>query len=273
MKLLTFEEIKNTIFDLASDCNNDVNIITAFCKIEMLKELDSLIARGVKKRLLVRFLPSDLVNSTDREIYDYCKKNGWELYIDYDMHAKVFIFDKYKCVIGSANLTNKGLLASDNSNKEASVFYEMSVDDYQKILSLYNDSILLDDELYTTIINEVNNESAICQIKRKFSLENKPINCLMPEDFPIGDEDIIDLHKFKSYKWLINFLQGKESNFSYFGEISSKIHDIFVKDPRPFRKDIKDYLTSLLTCIKNNQDPNIQITRPNYSEKVSLKKL
>lgn len=64
---------------------------------------------GLKKSLLVRFLPSDISSgATDKEIFNYCNRNNWKIYFDFSFHAKTFIFDKIKCVIGSANLTNKG---------------------------------------------------------------------------------------------------------------------------------------------------------------------
>lgn len=93
----------------------------------------------------------------------------------------------------------------------------------------------------------------------------------MPEDFPDGDMDIIELYNLKSYRWLVKYLSSKEDNMAYFGELSSKIHDIFVKDPRPFRKDIKMYLAILIEKIKE-LDPNIIVSRPNYSECLQLKR-
>ena len=101
-------------------------------------------------------------------------------------------------------------------------------------------------------------------------IHNESIECLMREDFPDEDADIIELHNSKAYKWLKSFLASKEEHSAYFGELSSVIHNLFIKEPTPFRKDIKDYLKGLLSSIKNNQDPDIKIERPNFSEKVTL---
>lgn len=270
VNILLSDELESQLKATLPLCKSDVNIITAFCKISTLKMLDSLIKEGVRKRILVRFLPSDISSgATDKEIYKYCKDNNWLIYVDHTIHAKTYIFDKLKCILGSANATNRGIGISDNANKEASAFFEIDDTDYSKILTLYRDSIVLDDELYNYIISYTDDEAVI---KHKKSVQKeRNIECLLPEDFPDGDMDIIELYNLKSYRWLVKYLSSKEDNMAYFGELSSKIHDIFVKDPRPFRKDIKMYLAILIEKIKE-LDPNIIVSRPNYSECLQLKR-
>lgn len=251
-------------------CAVDFNVISGFCKLQTLKFLDSLCRKGINKKLLVRFLPSDIASgATDREIYDYCKKNGWALYVDYTIHAKTYVFDKIKCIMGSANATNRGIGSADNSNKEASTFFELDDGQYQKVMTLYNDAILLDDALFDFIISQVEDAPVIININKRRQYKEE-IECLMAEDFPSEGSDIIELHNSKAYKWLKMYLESKQDKSAYFGELSSAIHSVFIKDPRPYRADIKYCLTNLFTSIKVNNDPGIVITRPNYSEKVSL---
>ncbi len=251
-------------------CAADFNVISGFCKLQTLKFLDGLCRKGIKKRLLVRFLPSDLsCGATDKEIFEYCKNNGWLIYIDYTIHAKTYIFDKVKCLIGSANATNRGLGAVENFNKEASTYFELDDGQYQKVMTLYNDAILLDDDLYDYIVSQVKDDFVITRINQK--RQNKEvIECLMAEDFPDDEADIVELHNSKAYKWLKMYLATKPEKSAYFGELSSVIHNVFIKDPRPYRKNIKDYLANLLASIKANNDHAIVITKPNYSEKISL---
>lgn len=63
---------------------------------DAIKFVDDNIKHVLKnKKLLVRFLPGDIINgATDLDLYEYCKANGWELYIRFDLHAKTYIFDK-----------------------------------------------------------------------------------------------------------------------------------------------------------------------------------
>ena len=92
----------------------------------------------------------------------------------------------------------------------------------------------------------------------------------MPEDFPDGSSDIVDLRNSKAYKWLKMYLADKKERFAYFGELSSVIHAVFIEEPKRFRKEIKFYLRNLLDSIINNQDASIIVERPNYSEKVTF---
>ena len=263
--ILLSDEIESVLKTELPKCETEVNIVSAFCKVSTLELLDSFINLNVKKRLLVRFLPSDIASgATDKEIYDYCIRNNWYIYIDNSIHAKTYIFDHVKCIIGSANATNKGLGVADKSNKEASTFFTLDEDSYAKILSLYKDAIVLDEEIYNEII-KAKDDNIIIKI-REFKLKEKKIECLMSEDFPTELTDIIELYNLKSYKWLVDFLKNKDNKESYFGEITKSIHDVFVKDPRPFRKDIKQHLIDLFGCIKRLKIKEIEITRPKYSE-------
>ena len=151
--ILLSDEIESVLKSELSICNTEVNIVSAFCKVSTLELLDSFIKPKVKKRLLVRFLPSDIASgATDKEIYDYCIRNNWYIFIDNNIHAKTYIFDHIKCIIGSANATNKGLGVANKSNKEASTFFTLDEESYAKILSLYKDAIVLDEEIYNEII-------------------------------------------------------------------------------------------------------------------------
>ena len=249
----------------------DINVISAFCKLSTLEFIDSLCCPNLKKKLLVRFLPSDLeAGATDKEIYSFCKSHSWNIYIDFSLHAKTYIFDKYKCISGSANITNKGIGSSSNPNKELSTFFILDKEQYKKVMTLYDDAILLTDDLYETIISK--SEDYVMQYISKKIRKKTNIECLMPEDFPHSDIDITELHGLKSYKFLIQLLEEKENKSAYFGEVSEKMHNCFIKEPKPYRKDIKIYLASLINAIRENYDSKIKITRPNYSELISLVK-
>ena len=268
--ILISGEVEEKLKIEVPSCAEDFNVISGFCKLQTLKFLDGLCRKGIKKRLLVRFLPSDLsCGATDKEIYEYCKKNDWLVYIDYTIHAKTYIFDKVKCIMGSANATNRGLGSVENCNKEASAYFELDEDQYKKVMTLYNDAILLDEDLYNYITSKMDDNQVITKIHNRRQ-HQETIECLMAEDFPDENSDIVELHNSKAYKWLKMYLNTKENKSAYFGELSSVIHTVFIKDPRPYRKDIKDHLANLLASIKANKDSSIVITKPNYSEKVSL---
>ena len=268
--ILISGEVEEKLKSEIPACAADFNVVSGFCKLQTLKFLDGLCKRGIRKRLLVRFLPSDISSGvTDKEIYEYSKNNGWSVYVDYTVHAKTYIFDKVKCIMGSANATNKGIGSVEDCNKEASAYFELDDGQYQKVMTLYNDAILLDDELYEYIIAQAKNEPVIKKVRAR-RLHKEAYECLMTEDFPNADSDIIELHNCRAYIWLKTYLESKPDRSAYFGELASVIHNIFIKEPKPYRCNIKSYLSDLIESIKRNKDNAISVSKPNYSEKISL---
>ena len=70
------------------------------------------------------------------------------------------------------------------------------------------------------------------------------------------------------FRWLINILSNHD-NVIYHGELGKLLHDAFIDDPRPYRKDVKQLLNNLLSWIKILDIESIKIERPNYSEKIT----
>ena len=96
MSLLSTHEVKQKIIDEVSRAADNLQIISAFCKLPAIKFIDENISHPIKqKKLMVRFLLSDILHgATDFELFDYCKANGWQMYIRFDLHAKTYIFDR-----------------------------------------------------------------------------------------------------------------------------------------------------------------------------------
>ncbi len=269
MEYLITNEILDAVLKEAREVTDCINFITAYCKVNTLKKIDDCINNNVSKRILIRFLPSDISSgATDKEVFEYCKKNNWEVYYDFSIHAKIFIFDKIKAIWGSANVTNNGMGLSNNPNKELSSYGEIDDESYSKIITLYKDANILDQESFDYIVSRTNDDEAIKHNKQK--IKNQKIECLFPEDFPDCNTDIIELYSLRSYKWLVCYLMTKDNKIAFFGELSSEIHKIFAKNPQPYRKDIKNYLSDLFACIKRLSVKGLTITKPNYSECVFL---
>lgn len=96
MSLLMVDETKDEIVRQVSCAKDQLQIISAFCKTPAIELIDhSICNRLNSKKLMVRFLLSDLISGvTDLELYEYCKTQGWQLYVKFDLHAKTYVFDK-----------------------------------------------------------------------------------------------------------------------------------------------------------------------------------
>lgn len=72
-----------------------------------------------------------------------------------------------------------------------------------------------------------------------------------------------------AYLWLLETLK-KNGGCMYFGALSEKLHNALVSDPKPYRRDVKQMLTNLLSLCNQLGMEEIVIDRPNYSQRVKL---
>ena len=75
----------------------------------------------------------------------------------------------------------------------------------------------------------------------------------------------------KAFLWLYKTVNEKESKECYFGELSQKLHDALINDPKPYRKEVKELLANLLGWIEYFNFDFIKVDRPNYSQRIYIK--
>ena len=302
MSLLSTSETKQTIAKQVSMATDNLQIISAFCKTPAIQFIDNSVRNTLKsKKLLVRFLMSDiLAGVTDFDLYDYCKDNGWSLYVRFDLHAKTYIFDRKRCILGSANLTNKGLGLSFHGNCELSCFVDIDESDLKKIDSLFENAILMTDELHEQMKLNLEDVPKLSANAYSHKWERKiedlfipKIDTLFTYDFPTTKcPDFDDLESFsfmscpqqfssieviknafrwsKAFMWLYDYLNNCPNRTSYFGEISASLHNALINDPKPYRKDVKTLLANTLAWIEYLKITEIIIDVPNHSQRLRV---
>lgn len=302
MSLLTTSETRNEIASQVASATDTLHIISAFCKESAMSFIEANIKNKLsEKKLMVRFLLSDILSgATDLSLYEFCKSHGWRLYIRFDLHAKTYIFDKKRCILGSANMTSNGIGLNTHWNFELSSFTDINDSDLIKINKLFDDSILMTDELYSLMKSEYNtviqkSESVHSKAKWTNSIEAlfKPtIDVLFTYDFPSTPHpDYNDIKSFeflefkhvptvdelkeafrwsKPFLWLYSLIDNLPDKTVYFGTVSSKLHNIVINDPKPYRKEVKEILANLLGWIKTLEIETINIDCPNHSQRIRI---
>lgn len=302
MSLLSTHEVKQKIIDEVAHVSDNLQIISAFCKLPAIKFIDKNISHSIKsKKLMVRFLLSDILHgATDFELFDYCKLNGWQMYVRFDLHAKTYIFDRKRCILGSANLTSNGLGLSLHGNYELSSFAEVDDSDLKKIDMLFDNAILMTDELYRSMKSDYemaqSNQAPVQRFRWNKSIEqefNPKIDLLFTYDFPsTSAPNFSDVNTFefleigyipsqeelkqafrwsKAFLWLYNYLNSCPDKTSYFGGVTASLHNTLVNDPKPYRKEVKDLLANTLGWIKALDIEEISIDIPNYSQRIRIR--
>lgn len=297
MAILFSTEISKAVEQELKSASNSVQVITAYCKINTFKRFDSLIPESVKDRkLLVRFRLDDILKgSTDFGAVEYGIAHGWSVFIRFDLHAKTFIIDNKRSLIGSANVTNSGMNFGQRGNMEMATMVEISSDDIVKIYGLFRDAIMVDNALLLKMKNQLDSVSVLnmnehhiwsSDIIRRF---NPHIETLFSYELPESANlepnsyfSFIDaiytgnVDEFRqifrwsnAYLWLMNVLEQNDGCL-FFGELTSKLHMVLVEDPKPYRKDVKTMLSNLLLLIEKIGMNEIVIDRPNHSQRVML---
>ena len=298
MPILINNQIRERVLEELELCEDSLQLVSAFCKESVVKFLDDNCKIDVpQKRLLVRFQKGDLIsNTSDLSLYDYCIEHNWDLYINFSLHAKIFIFDSLRYVIGSSNLTGKGFLF-DEGNYEAATFDYLDDDDCQRINNLFASSTLMTPELYEKMKQEMNSVESNKKVEGTGwsdeikELVKDELSVLFAEDFPTT-EDVRSLNhqpisflnlqanqslddikrafiNSKCFSWLKKVLKENNSEM-YFGAITASLHDALINEPKPYRRDVKILLQNLLSWINCLDIDEVKIDRPGYSQRVRL---
>ena len=302
MSLLFSREITSAILAELEQAQESVQIITAYCKLKAFMKLAQTVSSSVKKkRVMLRFRLEDILKgSTDFDILEYCMENDWEIHLRFDLHAKTYIVDNKRGIVGSANATGSGLGIGRTANYEMGTIVTIGDDDIQKIERMFSEAILVDDTLY----NKLRAEYEKGDIESPKGEQNKfnwskditgmfrpSITTLFSYEFPESSNymDYIDksvlflemddgwvkedlknaLRWSNSYLWLTKILQ-ENDGYIFFGGATEKLHSVLVSDPKPYRKDVKVLLSNLLCWIQDLEMEEIKIDRPRYSQRISL---
>ncbi len=299
MALLFSQEILNAVNKELRTAKDSVQIISAYCKENAIKQLNNFISDSVQeKKIMVRFRLDDILKgSTDFSIIDFCQQSGWKVYIRFDLHVKTYIVDGKRGFVGSANATNSGLNLGSHGNVEIGTLVDIDMVDMEKVEALYEDAIFVNDSVYEKLKVQYQMISTYEQGKQYvwnqeiYELFTPKVKTLFSYELPEKDEfsngeymTFLDTEYFddtglmketirwsNAYLWLLNVLK-ENDGCMYFGAITEKLHNALVSDPKPYRRDVKVLLANLLSLIEKLQMEEIVVDRPNYSQRVRLKK-
>ena len=297
--LLFSKEILNAIHTELSSAKESVLIVSAYCKLEAIRDLDSFVKSSVRtKRLLLRFRLADIATgSTDFEVLEYCRKNGWQVYVRFDLHAKTYVVDNSRCIVGSANATTSGLGLKNDGNYEIASISPIEEADLSKIKALFDSSILINPEILSQMKAQHENLSANGKISERLSwdesimkLFKREVKTLFTHELPEssvpnqngvsidfletvfnGDKENLkeSLRYSNCYQWLLTVLR-KNDGCMYFGQLSAELHNALVSEPKPYRRDVKIMLSNLLSWCSELQMEELTIDAPNHSQRVLL---
>jgi hypothetical protein len=85
----------------------------------------------------------------------------------------------------------------------------------------------------------------------------------------LGDLDGYTLTKTRFYKWFLDNLRSDYDGYKNFGWFTEQLHNAVLDEPPPYRSDIKDYLSNLISWVKHFEIAEIEIEKFNHTEEYS----
>ena len=299
MAILVSQKILDRIKSELSRSTESFLLISAYFKLPLVEFFDSCVSsEKIEKKLVVRFQPEDIASgASDLEIYPYCKKRGWKLYFRLDLHAKTYVFDRIRCIVGSANATANGMSIGGTGNYEMATYCELEEKDVRALDTLLYGAVEMTDCIYSQMCQYLASkdkaDSNLVWPTDILNLFQPDYSILFAEDFPTcdnplqaGQEDLVFLNMemntslekiraafshSKSYLWLVSLLRCQETKELYFGAITVYLHDTLLNEPKPYRKDVKQLLANLLSWVSILDMDEIVVDRPHHSQRVRLK--
>jgi len=301
--LLSGKEVREELEILIREAKASFIVLSAFIKLSAFQLLKSQLENtNIEVVIVSRWRLDDLVAKvSDLSVYKHCQELGWTFKVDERLHSKLFLIDSSVAFIGSSNLTGAGLGLTEKSNFELSTKIEVTDIDVDKVHKYIDSCKTMTDDLYNQIKSFVDSIETPERTPYKWPssiknlLEEKvnylwvdellftspksnnkrdiehDLNLLGLDDFNV-DIDILrsKFEDLKIIKWLKNQLEKEGSNSLRFGKISSLLHDALLNDPRPYRKEVKDFQVNLFDWLKYLELSEFKFSRYNVSESISL---
>lgn len=285
--LLDTSDFSRRLLDSIDAAKASLCIASAFLKLEALSKLSHLDS-GIDVVVVSRWQKHDILSgASDLEVYKLCKSKGWRFGISLNFHGKLYLIDREEIYLGSANFTLKGLDLTDVCNIEFGTIIPVQRADLDKIeLFLEQEITWLDDLHFQMIEHELSlskdKQEPLHNSKWSPDLEHalttdvnflwvhELLFCSPTDLLNINLNDSLQLHDFellgldidsidptsltrqfkrtRLFLWALNQLRERlEMNF---GSFSHCLHNALLDDPTPYRREIKEFVSTLFEWFK-----------------------
>ncbi|EXJ11394.1 MULTISPECIES: phospholipase D-like domain-containing protein [Nitrincola] len=280
MALLDEKQLRDRLKDLLPSSKRSW-IYSAFISATAAEWLGNYLSLSSESRVLVRGRLDDVVNGVcDLNALKLLLEKGVNVGMSSALHAKIYFFDE-SVIASSSNLTAAGLALCQSPNIELGIEAQATASDVTIAENLWRQAVKVDLSLLQKMTDYVEGLDLSKSTEHliwpgELFVEKRDLYC---SDFPLeGSLDQPEWNRFEllaqttAYRWLLNEVM-KENVALSFGYLTKKLHDALYDDPLPYRSDVKQMLSSLLSIVDRLDEEKLQITRPRHSQIVSLRSL
>lgn len=280
--------------------SDKVDLITAYLNSGIFRILDLSVLVNKDISLYVRGNKRDFLSgSVDIKTLSKLYQVGVKCYLVRDLHGKAYIFNQMKLFIGSANLTHNGLGTNTNSNLECLVELPLQEAEFNYLISMTSTRVLLTPKILKDIEYSVdcavsNENNLLGSEEWPFLVSHEKYETIRIYDLPwchpledsheecdflhdyhvlgLISKSSVNLFDFKTsylYQFILFNLNQSNNGQLYFGEIKSLVLKSLEEHGNII---IKPYIFNIFGYFSMLNDPVIGYDRPNYSERLFLRK-
>lgn len=307
IELLTYDFSRELSLSLV-EAENKVIFCSAFVKVEALAKLLGGMPSSINVTVVARWCMQDLIaGASDLSVYQFCKERGWKFGICQNFHGKLYVVDDSDIFLGSANLTQRGMSFEKIGNIEFGVKLDIESVNMQRFLRFLAEEVFwVTCEVYEKICEEIG--SVDVKQASEFGLHWSPdleqmlvnaVNFVWIAELPFstpnavleftgdGENRAHDVTLFgvdtkqasiehlascfrssRVHAWIVSQLRARGR--LNFGGVTAALHDSVLDDPKPYRKQVKEFVANLYDWLQILDD-EFKFTKHRITTSVELK--
>tara|TARA_Y100000389_G_C17449134_1_gene513559 strand:- start:1483 stop:2325 length:843 start_codon:yes stop_codon:yes gene_type:complete len=276
LNIISGSQLRKFLVNDFSKSKKEIIIISPYVTDPAVDDFVKVIPKNIIVKVICRLLPYDAANGSCS--ISALKKGieaNWLVYRLENLHAKIYSIDGNKIYSGSANATANGLMIHAKGNIEACNEVSASQENKKFISNILDAAspvdmqALIGMEKYVKENIDTHKDNEDLDWPEEILPENKTIWVC---DFTVLDElDSDAIINSKAVKWLINKLEAVENHEMHYGLITKCLHNDLQDEPAPYRRSVKELLTTLLNNVDKYMQEKIEVSIPGErSQRVKL---
>ncbi|MBT3511052.1 MAG: NgoFVII family restriction endonuclease [Nitrospina sp.] len=302
LKILSGNNLKERLSEVIPEANS-LTVVSAYITKPAVEWLVHHTSSNCSTVLIGRFSPNDLsMGSSDTASIRLALSKGWTVKCLSVLHAKIYLCDRNAMFVGSANLTTNGLKIYGSGNLEACVEVSPIEDNIKFVKKINAEAQPITIEVLEKMEAFIDKNPTITNRVETSSIWPEDIlpreDSIWVYDFPWANlsepertteqslkhdiealgivdssnktEAAIAFQGTKVFHWLLKKLKESDSRETYFGNLTAALHNDLNDDPTPYRRDVKNLLSNLLSYCQKYTQELIVIDRPSHSQRIKL---
>jgi len=145
----------NTVKSFFEKAANEILLIAPYVQTETLKSLQ--LNEKLNITIVTTLKLRDLVSgASDIDLFPYAKSNSIHAFYNNRVHLKAYIRDWKDCILGSSNISARGMGTSSNHNYELNCLVEdLDIDSLCYLRKILHDSVRITDDIYDLVKERV----------------------------------------------------------------------------------------------------------------------